>query len=118
MRILGACGNDFVAILYDGSAVMSGCYLGPDDEMNRIQDQLKDVQQICGTAASFAAILSDERVITWGDPKCGGESSSVQEQLVNVQEIKATLGAFVALCGDGRVVAWGDPECGGDCSQV
>ena len=33
-----------------------------------VQDQLKNVQQICGTRGAFAAILADGSVVTWGHP--------------------------------------------------
>ena len=34
---------------------------------------------------AFAAILTEGRVVTWGDPINGGDSSRVQEQLKDVQ---------------------------------
>lgn len=36
------------------------------------------VSVICGTYGSFAAVKKDGTVVTWGDPKTGGDSSSVQ----------------------------------------
>ena len=42
---------------------------------------LRNVKQIQATQFAFAAILSDERVVTWGDAQCGGDSSGVQNQL-------------------------------------
>ena len=45
----------------------------------QVKSQLFDVQQICGTARSFAALRSDGRVVTWGQAGAGGESSQVQE---------------------------------------
>ena len=41
----------------------------------------RNVKQIQATQFAFAAILSDERVVTWGDAQCGGDSSGVQNQL-------------------------------------
>jgi len=38
------------------------------------------VQIIVSTAWSFAA-LADGILVTWGDPRCGGDSRMVQEQL-------------------------------------
>eukprot|EP00435_Cladocopium_sp_Y103_P005670 s596_g1.t2 len=84
----------------------------------RVQDQLKNVQQICGTAGAFAAILADGSVVTWGSPDNGGDSSRVQVQLKNVQHICGTAGAFAAILADGSVVTWGDPHSGGDSSRV
>ena len=56
--------------------------------------QLRTVQQICGTAGAFAAILAHGSVVTWGTQDYGGDSSSVQDQLKNVQQICGTAGAF------------------------
>ena len=67
---------------------------------------------------AFAAIMGDGYLVTWGDPDCGGDSSSVQEQLRNVQRIQATDSAFAAVLDTGSVVTWGDPDCGGDSSNV
>ena len=39
-----------------------------------------NVQMIVSTAWSFAA-LADGILVTWGDPRCGGDSRMVQEQL-------------------------------------
>ena len=51
-----------------------------------MKEQLKHVVKVTGTDRAFAAILADGHVVTWGDPKCGGDSSSVQSELVNVRE--------------------------------
>ncbi|CAE6924199.1 DUSP12, partial [Symbiodinium sp. CCMP2592] len=67
---------------------------------------------------AFAALRPDGRVITWGDPGCGGDSSQVQDRLVGVQSISAASRAFAALRSDGAVVTWGDPTYGGDSGPV
>ncbi|CAJ1340769.1 unnamed protein product [Effrenium voratum] len=69
-------------------------------------------------AAAFALVKGDGRVVTWGLPSWGGDSSMVQEQLVDVQSLQASVKAFCALRGDGTVVTWGDQLWGGDCSKV
>ena len=51
-----------------------------------VKEQLKHVVKVTGTDKAFAAILTDGHVVTWGDPKCGGNSSSVQGELINVRE--------------------------------
>ena len=68
---------------------------------------LKNVQQIQATYRSFAAILSDGSVVTWGDTGYGGDSSAVQDQLKNVLQIQATKFAFAAILADGSVVTLG-----------
>ena len=72
-----------------------------------MQDQLKGVQQIQACCGAFAAILGDGSVVTWGDAKLGGDSSSVQDQLKNVQQIQASDEGFAAILDDGSVVTWG-----------
>ena len=67
---------------------------------------------------TFAAILADGSVVTWGDPSSGGDSTAVQDQLRNVRQIQATVGAFNAILADGSVVTMGDRRYGGDSSAV
>ena len=72
-----------------------------------MQNQLKNVQHIqacAGAEGAFAAILSDESVVTWGDARNGGDSRAVQDRLKNVQQIQASCGAFAAILGDGSVM--------------
>ena len=59
-----------------------------------------------------------DRVVTWGYPDFGGDSSEVQEQLEGVQQIQANNGAFAAILADGLVVTWGEADSGGDSSEV
>ena len=74
--------------------------------------------RIVGNTTSFAAILGDGFVVTWGDEDFGGDSTSVQDQLKNVQQIQACRGAYAAILGDGSVVSWGTGYKGGDSSSV
>ena len=75
--------------------------------------------KVTATAAAFALFGSGgDRVVTWGDPDWGGDSSEVQDQLKGVQQLQATDQAFAAILADGSVVTWGDPEFGGDSSEV
>ena len=64
-----------------------------------MQDQLKNVQQTQASHSSFAAILGDGSVVTWGDDG-HGISSAVQDQLKNVRQIQATDFAFAAILGN------------------
>lgn len=69
--------------------------------------------------SSFAAIRDDGSVVTWGDPKTGGDSSKVMEHLRRgVVQIYATRKAFAALKEDGSVVTWGDKRQGGNSKNV
>ena len=59
-----------------------------------------------------------DRIVTWGDPEWGGDSSAIEHQLKSVQEVQATSRAFAAVLADGSVVTWGNPHFGGDSSAV
>jgi alpha-tubulin suppressor-like RCC1 family protein len=69
--------------LADGTVVAWG---NPDygGDSSEVQDQLQNVQQICCTSSSFAAILADGSVVTWGSPNEGGDSSRVQNQIMYI----------------------------------
>eukprot|EP00434_Breviolum_minutum_P044140 symbB.v1.2.039386.t1/scaffold6530.1/size17355/1 len=85
----------------------------------QFRSQLKGVQQIQAACnGSFAAILQDGSVVTWGVAGWCGDSSAVQDQLRGVQQIQSTGTAFAALLEDGCVVAWGGEQYGGDSSAV
>ena len=58
------------------------------------------------------------KLVTWGDPDCGGDSSAVQDQLLKIQQLQASDRAFAAVLADGSVVTWGNSEFGGDSSNV
>ncbi|OLP77523.1 hypothetical protein AK812_SmicGene42406 [Symbiodinium microadriaticum] len=74
--------------------------------------------QVQACRPSFAAILGDGSVVTWGGAAFGGDHSAVQDQLKNVQQIQASDAAFAAILGDGSVVTWGSAAFGGDSSDV
>ena len=75
--------------------------------------------KLAATAQTFALLCSGgDRVVTWGKPDWGGDSSEVQDHLKDVQQLQATLGAFAAILADGSVVTWGSPDRGGDSSEV
>eukprot|EP00439_Symbiodinium_sp_Y106_P051739 s2642_g6.t3 len=78
---------------------------------------LAGVARISGTGGAFAATKVDGSVVTWGDPKCGGDSSKVKQQLRGVVDVSHTAAAFAARMADGSVLAWGDPACGGQTTQ-
>ena len=67
---------------------------------------------------TFAAIIGDGSVVTWGRDDCGGDSSVVRDQLQNVQQIQASHKAFAAVRGDRSVVSWGRASWGGDSGAV
>ena len=75
--------------------------------------------QITATDLAFAVwCCGGNRVVTGGDPGCGGDCSAVQEKFQNVQQICATDSAFAAILADGSVTVWGSETFGGDISEV
>ena len=78
-------------------------------DSSRVQEKLKNVQEIYATQAAFAAILVDGSVVTWGDPTSGGDSTRVRDKLRNVQRIDATGSNFAAILADEGVVHLGSP---------
>ena len=79
---------------------------------------------VARTRFTFAAMLGDGSVVTWGPmlnlfgESCGADSSAAQQQLRNVQHIQATDFAFAAVLDTGDVVTWGGLISGGDSKTV
>ena len=74
---------------------------------------------LAASGGAFAlCIHGGDRVVTWGRPAEGGDSSAVQGKLRGVQQIASTRGAFAAILEDGSLVTWGNSERGGDSSAV
>eukprot|EP00439_Symbiodinium_sp_Y106_P003376 s6298_g1.t1 len=123
-------------ILGDGSVVTWGHH------EFRVKVQLENVVDIQASFGAFAAILADGSavrctvcstsrlltkpllrfadgsVVTWGDARRGGDSTSVKHQLQNVRHVQASCAAFAAIRADGSVVTWGDAMSGGGSSEV
>ncbi|MBV7314122.1 Ig-like domain-containing protein [Shewanella sp. NIFS-20-20] len=76
------------------------------------------VKTIYANYFAFAALMTDDTVVTWGQPDNGGNISAVADQLVDVATIFAGSSTFAALKHDGSVVTWGKAEFGGDSSTV
>ena len=55
--------------------------------------------EIQSTDRSFAVILGDGSVLTWGGATVGGDSRAVQGQLKNVQHIQASSSALLPFAG-------------------
>ena len=107
-------------------AAPDGHLLDPADSLRlsgfQDGDHLTAVAQPPKIAATWFAFalwcVGADKVVTWGNPAYGGDSSRVQHLLKNVQEICGTEGAFAAILADGNVVTWGDQDRGGDSSKV
>eukprot|EP00435_Cladocopium_sp_Y103_P051588 s124_g16.t1 len=85
------------------------------------------VQQakVASTGGAFAVwCCGGDRIVTWGNPMQGANSSVIKGQLSSIEQVQATnpsmscSGAFAAILEDGSVVTWGSPRCGGDSSAV
>ena len=117
-------GDSESALLHQGGSVsdvdksLPGSTLRINEIRMHVQGFLSgpvSVQSISATRRAFAAIKSDGSVVTWGDPREGGDSDAVREQLrKGVRSISATTSAFAAIKSDGSVVTWGHPDYGGD----
>ena len=58
---------------------------------------------------AFAALLDDGSVVTWGDPKYGGNVDSIASVLdADVTQIFSSSSGFLALKADNSLVLWGD----------
>ena len=70
----------------------------------------------CSIRGSAFALLTDwGSVVTWGDPKKGGDSAGAAEQLsCGVQTVVGNASAFAAVKVDGSVVTWGAAISGGE----
>ena len=68
-------------------------------------EHLTSMVQAAGVAATSQAFAAwccgGNRIVTWGNPKSGGDCSRVQDRLVGVQEIQTTQHAFAAILADG-----------------
>ena len=56
------------------------------------QDQLTNVQQVFATHRAFAALKADGRIVTWGHPGYGGDSSKVHDQLPDLKWVVMEYG--------------------------
>ena len=48
---------------------------------DKVQAELVNVHRIHAASGAFAAVCRDGRVVTWGDPRGGGDSSAVKKYL-------------------------------------
>ena len=73
---------------------------------------------LASTWQAFALWCHNDRVVTWGHPAYGSDSSGVCERLRKVVQIVASAGAFAAVTSDGSVVTWGKPKMVADTAMV
>ena len=121
LRLVTAKGD----VLTDPLESLQAVGLQNGDHLSAIVCQTK----VTATSAAFALwCAGGDRIITWGNPKFGGDSSAVKD-LRGVQTVQGTAmfkavndfilgGAFAAILADGSLVTWGNPNSGGDSSAV
>eukprot|EP00435_Cladocopium_sp_Y103_P048511 s541_g14.t1 len=103
-------------VLVDNLESLQDAGLRNEDHVTAV---VRPALKLAATERAFALWYSGaDRIITWGDPHSGGDSSGVQDLFRNVQEVRAAKSAFAALLADGSVVAWGEARAGGDSSAV
>lgn len=77
---------------------------------------------IVSNYGAFAAIMTNGKVVCWGDPSFGGNYVSLPNTLksgpLTATKIVSTSQAFAAIMNDGSVITWGASSYGGDSSSV
>ncbi|CAL1145402.1 unnamed protein product [Cladocopium goreaui] len=67
-------------------------------------------RNVAASECSYAAVLMDGGLVTWGSSHFGGDSQAVQEQVRGLVQIQSSCCAFAALQEDGSVISWGHPS--------
>lgn len=62
---------------------------------------------IASSYAAFSAIKADKTVVSWGDPKNGGENGFVADLLTDAEKIYGGSWGFAVINGDHSLVSWG-----------
>ena len=73
---------------------------------------------LASTWKAFALWCHNDRVVTWGHPAYGSDSSGVCKRLRKVVQIVASGRAFAAVTSYGSVVTWGLPKMVADTAMV
>lgn len=81
----------FAALREDGGLVVWG-----GSSCCEVPNHLRNVQTVCTNSGAIAAI-TEGKVVTWGDPEVGGDSSAVEHLLVDVRCVCPSSYAFAVL---------------------
>lgn len=80
------------------------------------------LSQIASNSGAFAGIMTDGKVVAWGDISYGGSYLQVPSSLKTgplvATAIKASNYAFAVITNDGAVHAWGSSGNGGNSSSI
>mmetsp|Transcript_70634 Transcript_70634/g.86643 ORF Transcript_70634/g.86643 Transcript_70634/m.86643 type:complete len:285 (+) Transcript_70634:60-914(+) len=102
-------------VLANVEDTLAGAGIQEGDYLTAIAQQ----PQLVAARAAFALwCCGGNKVVTWGLPEWGGDSSAVQDRLKNVQQVQAGRFAFSAILADGSVVTWGHLDYGRDSSAA
>lgn len=90
--------------------------IGPEIEGNGFVIK-PSISKVVGNDGAFAAIMTNGRVIVWGDPSYGGNYAAVPNALKNgtvvAKEIVATANSFAVLTSSDAVYSWGSDSLQG-----
>ena len=120
-NIYAGDGGAFVLVLKNGAAVTIGNYSYGGSDYGQLRPEYEKgnrVQTVVHTNKALAALMTNGRVLTWGDVNSGGYSIDIQELKQGVDQIYSTNKAFAAKIDDGSVVTWGDVSHGGNSRAV
>ncbi len=94
-------------IRYPASNIITWGSVDSGADSSAMADQLtSNVVSMYANEFGFAALTSNNKIISWGGNISPGEKAS------DVLLVTSTLGAFAALKSDGSVVAWGESAAG------
>lgn len=85
-----------------------GSIISSDTPSNiNLTSDISNVAMVSMTRGAVAVLKFDGRVVAFGDPNFGANTSVVASNLYNITKIISTQNWFAALRSDGRVFSWG-----------
>ena len=108
VKAIHASGNyGFVLEMNSGSFETAMISVDELPSSKLAQMQSVGVREFVHITSAWAALLSDETVITWAKQSATQWNDVVEADLVGVKKIATTSMAFAALLSDGSVKTWG-----------
>jgi len=106
MKIKHIYSNDdsFAALLEGGNVITWDWDINGGKTFRRIEE---NITEIYANKFAFSGISADQRVISWGSNRCGGNCSFVKKHLVDVEQIFFNNWAFAALNKKQELIFWG-----------
>jgi len=84
-----------------------GLLLIENEDYGSLKIKINSEKQIFCNFLAFAILTNDNKVLTYGSGKHGGNSEYVNNDLCNVKHIYTLEKAFIAVKYDGSIVPWG-----------